>query len=60
MVNIGEILRQAVDDGVVYCPFCENGYLEPDYNKCPNCEKSNPLREGGFIWTRRTEKVSRQ
>ena len=32
-----------------YCPYCEHGYLEPDYDKCPNCEKSNPLREGGCI-----------
>jgi len=49
MVNIEEMLVNAVSDGVVYCPFCEHGYLEPDYDKCPQCTKENPLRKGGFI-----------
>lgn len=49
MVDIERMLRQAVLDDVVYCPHCEHGYLEPDYKRCPNCKKTNPLREGGLI-----------
>lgn len=49
MVNIEEMLEQALFDSVVYCPYCECGNLEPDYDKCPECQKANPLRMGGFI-----------
>jgi len=49
MVNIEEMLEDAVFSGVVYCPFCEHGHLEADYDKCPECNKENPLRRGGYI-----------
>ena len=49
MVNIKEMLRQAVEESAVYCPYCEHGYLESDYEKCPECKKTNPLRERGYI-----------
>ncbi|MBA7515043.1 hypothetical protein ES705_07081 [subsurface metagenome] len=49
MVNIEEMLKEALFDSVVYCPYCEHGSLEPDYDKCPSCQKPNPLRKGGFI-----------
>jgi len=49
MVNIEEMLENAVFDGAIYCPFCKHGHLEADYDKCPQYHKENPLRRGGFI-----------
>ena len=49
MVNIDEMLRQAVLDSVVYCPYCESGPLESDYEKCNECHKKNPLKVYGMI-----------
>jgi len=49
MVNIEEMLKVAVFDGILYCPYCEYGDLEPDYDTCPECHRPNPLRKGGFI-----------
>ncbi|MBA7525885.1 hypothetical protein ES705_18044 [subsurface metagenome] len=49
MADIEKILEQALFDGVVYWSYCEHGYLEPDYDKCPSCQKPNPLRMGGYI-----------
>lgn len=46
---IDEMLEQALFDGVVNCPTCQSD-LEPDYDVCPHCKVSNPLRKGGFIW----------
>ena len=48
MVNIDEMLKQALYDGVVECPYCSTS-MEPDSNVCPQCNKKNPLRKMGYI-----------
>lgn len=48
MVNIEEMLEQALYDGVVSCPTCQSD-LEPDYDVCPHCDKKNPLKKMGYI-----------
>jgi hypothetical protein len=42
----GVMLKEALFEGIVYCP---HAILEPDYDICPECNKSNPLGRGGFI-----------
>lgn len=49
MVNIEQMLKKAVFDDVIYCPYCEYGLLEPDYERCPECHRPNPLRQQGLI-----------
>ena len=49
MVNIEGMLKVALFEGILSCPFCEFGNLEPDYDVCPECNKPNPLRKGGYI-----------
>jgi hypothetical protein len=43
------LLRTAVVDDVIYCLYCEYPNLEPDYDRCPECHKKNPLKEMGLI-----------
>ncbi len=47
--DIEMMLRTVVFDGYFYCPYCEYGDLESDYESCPECHKKNPLKEMGFI-----------
>lgn len=49
MVDIEEMLKTALFDGILTCPKCEYGDLEPDYDSYPECHTSNPLKKGGFI-----------
>ena len=49
MGKLENMLKQAVIDDVVYCPYCDYGLLELDYDNCPNCHKSNPLKKAGLI-----------
>ena len=46
--DIMRMLRNAVFDSVVECPYCDTR-LEPDYETCPMCDKPNPLMERGMI-----------
>lgn len=43
------MLRQAVMDGAIHCPYCDYFELEPDYDKCPSCHRENPLKVNGLI-----------
>ena len=44
-----KLLQKAVFDSVIYCAYCEYTPLEADYDHCPECKKSNPLKEAGMI-----------
>ena len=46
---IERMLKQAVLDSVVECPYCEHTPLEADYSNCPTCHKANPLKKAGLI-----------
>jgi len=43
------MVRCAVMDDYLYCPYCGYGDIEPDYDKCPDCHRANPIRERGLI-----------
>lgn len=51
MVNIDRLLRQAIFDDMLYCPCCDYRLLEPDYRKCSQCYRINPLKEKNLIQT---------
>jgi len=42
MGMIERMLKRAVFDSVVDCPYCEYGSLEADYEVCPECNKKIP------------------
>jgi len=46
-MNIEELLRQAVNEGIIECEDCGNS-LEPDAEEC-YCGWTNPLIANGFI-----------
>lgn len=48
-MNIEKMLKDALFDGVLECPYCGYGDLEPDYDACPECHRSNPLKKRGYI-----------
>ena len=47
--EIEEMMERAVMDDSIFCPYCEYGDLEPDYELCPECSKRNPLKALGLI-----------
>ena len=47
--DISEMLHNAIVTGCVQCPHCSYGTLESDYENCPKCNQTNPLRKGGLI-----------
>lgn len=42
-----KLLKRAAYDRLIYCHYCGCEPLETDYDKCPICNKSNPLKEHG-------------
>ncbi len=44
-----DMLKTAVMDGVLHCPYCGYGDIEPDYDECYECHRKNPLKERGLI-----------
>ena len=45
---VERMLKQAVMDSVVNCPYCE-AVMEADCPNCPNCGEKNLLMEYGLI-----------
>jgi DNA-directed RNA polymerase subunit RPC12/RpoP len=43
------MLKRAAMDSYLFCPYCDYGDIEPDYDKCPECHRKNPLKERGMI-----------
>ena len=51
-LEIGDIERallKAVFDSIIDCAYCGYTPLEADYDLCPECHKSNPLKQLGLI-----------
>ncbi len=47
--DIERMVESVVLDEYFYCPHCEYGDLEPDYDTCPECHRKNPLKILGLI-----------
>lgn len=47
--DLEAMLKRAVFDTVVACPYCEYEPLEADYENCPECNRYNPLKKNGMI-----------
>ncbi|MBN1216789.1 MAG: hypothetical protein JXA99_15280 [Candidatus Lokiarchaeota archaeon] len=47
--EIEAMMERAIMDEIILCPYCEYGDLEPDYERCPECSKKNPLKTLGLI-----------
>ncbi|MBD3255144.1 MAG: hypothetical protein GF383_08620 [Candidatus Lokiarchaeota archaeon] len=47
--EISKMVKRAVMDEYLYCPYCGYGDIEPDYDKCPDCHRANQMKERGLI-----------
>lgn len=47
--DLEEIMEMAACDSVINCAHCGHGPLEPDFNTCPECGKTNILQSEGMV-----------
>ncbi|MFX1501417.1 MAG: hypothetical protein ACFFDH_10695 [Promethearchaeota archaeon] len=49
MANIEKMLKVALFDGILECPYFQYSNLELNYERCPECQRPNPLGKEVYI-----------